>query len=70
MAQTTDEIRREIEMRRGELAQHINELEHRVKDSVDFNLQFRRHTAAFLAGAFGAGVLLGLLTGGEHRPGR
>jgi hypothetical protein len=64
MAQTTDEIKREIEARRGELAQSINELEYRVKDTIDFNQQFRRHTAAFLGAAFAGGLLLGLMTGG------
>ncbi len=63
MAQTTDEIRREIETRRGELAQNINELEHRVKDSVNFNQQFRRHSTAILGAAFAGGLLFGLITG-------
>jgi hypothetical protein len=70
MAETTDEIKREIEARRGQLAQSINELEHRVKDSIDFNQQFRRHTFAFLGVAFGGGLLFGLITGGGRRDSR
>lgn len=67
MAQTTDEIRREIEVRRGELAQNINELEHRVKNSVDLGLQFRLHTRVILGAAFCAGLLFGLFAGGRER---
>ena len=67
MAQTTDEIRQHIEARRGRLAQDINELEYRVRQTVDFKEQFRRHTGAILGSAFGAGLLFGLLTGGNSR---
>lgn len=67
MAEKTDQIKREIEARRGELAQNINELEHRFKDSMDFHQQFRKHTAAILGGAFAGGLLFGLMTGGGRR---
>ncbi len=64
MAETTDAIRREIEVQRGQLAQNINELEYRVKSSMDFNQQFRKHTGLILGAAFGGGLLLALMTGG------
>lgn len=67
MAETTDQIKREIEARRGELAQNINELEHRVKNSVDLNQHFRRHPVAILGAALGGGLLLGLMTGGRRQ---
>lgn len=63
MAETTDEIKREIQARRGALAQNINELEHRVKSTMDFNQQFRQHTGAILGAAFGFGLLFGMVTG-------
>jgi hypothetical protein len=67
MAQTTDELRQHIEAQRTRIARDINELEHRVRETVDFKEQFRRHTELFLGSALGAGVLLGLLTAGNHR---
>ena len=67
MAQTTDELRQQIEARRTRIARDINELEHRVRKTVDFREQFRRHTGVFLGSAFGAGLLLGIVTGGDHR---
>lgn len=72
MAETTNEIRHHIESQRGRLAEDINELEarvrrmeYRVKESVDWRHQFRTHTGAALGIAFGGGLLLGLLTGGD-----
>lgn len=63
MAQTTDEIRHEIETRRSALAQDINELEHRVKHSVNINEQFRRHRTTIFGAAFLGGLLFGFFTG-------
>lgn len=57
---TTDQIRQHIEARRGRIAQDIDELEYRVKRTVDWRAQFREHTAVIMAAAFAAGVLLGL----------
>ena len=65
MAQTADEIRQHIEVRRTRIAQDINELESRVRETVDFKEQFRRHTGAMLGSAFGVGLLFGLMTGGK-----
>jgi hypothetical protein len=47
--------------------QDINELEYRVRQTVDFKEQFRRHTGAILGSAFGAGLLFGLMTGGNSQ---
>ncbi|MCL4402486.1 MAG: DUF3618 domain-containing protein [Acidobacteria bacterium] len=66
MAQTTDEIRRSIEAQRGQLAQDINELEFRVRDTMDWRSQFRKHTGLLLGLAFGGGVALALMTGGPR----
>jgi hypothetical protein len=68
VAETTDEIRQHIEGRRTRIAQDINELEHRVRETVDFQEQFRRHTGAMLGSAFGVGLLFGLMTGGARAP--
>jgi hypothetical protein len=64
MVETTDQIKHEIALCRGELAQNINELEHRVKTTLDFRQQFHRHTGAILGAAFGGGLLLGWMSGG------
>jgi hypothetical protein len=66
MDQTTDEIRRHIEARRGELAQDINELEYRVKDTMDWQSQFRRHAGTILGLAFAAGLLFAFMTGSRR----
>ncbi len=62
MAETTDQIRQHIESRRVQLARDINELEQRVRETVDWRRQYQRHAGAALGVAFGAGVLLGLIS--------
>ena len=70
MAQTPDEIKQHIEFRRGQLAQDLNELEHRVRSTIDWRLQFEEHAAMALGLAFGGGLLAGLMTGGRGRAAR
>lgn len=61
MAQTLDEIKRHIEDRRGRLVQDVNELEARVRETVNWRVQFQRHTSAILGGAFAFGAIIALL---------
>ncbi len=68
MAQTPDQIKQHIEERRGRISEDINELEYRVKETVDWRSQFHRHTAAVLGGAFAAGALLGYVATSPRRP--
>jgi hypothetical protein len=67
MAETPDQIKQHIEERRGRITEDINELEYRVKRTVDWRTQFSRHTPAIMGAAFGAGVLLAFLTANRRR---
>ena len=62
MAETPDQIIQHIEERRGRISEDINELEYRVKETVDWRTQFSRHTAAMVGAAFAAGAVLGFAT--------
>ena len=48
------------------LAQDINELEFRVKSTVDWRARYREHTGVFLGAAFGFGLLAALLSGSRR----
>ncbi len=67
MAETPDQIKHHIEERRGRISQAINELEYRVKETVDWRTQFRRHPAVGMGAAFAAGALLGFITSGSRK---
>lgn len=67
MAETPDQIKQHIEERRGRITEDINELEYRVKETVDWRTQFSRHPAAIMGGAFAAGALLGFATTNPRR---
>lgn len=67
MAETVDQIKHHIELQRGRLAQNVNELESRVRETVDWRIQFRRHTGLALGLAFGFGMLLSLIMSGPGR---
>ena len=58
MGSQSDEVKRHIEEKRGELGARLNELEYRVKSAADWHVQVRRHPWKAAAGAFAAGMLL------------
>jgi hypothetical protein len=69
-----DAIERHIETTRTELGGNLQELESRVhalearvKEAIDWRIQFERHTAKILGVAFALGVLLALPFGGRRR---
>jgi hypothetical protein len=63
MKESPEEIRREVEQAHARLTQDLNALEYRVKNVTDWRWQFQRHPWPILGAAFGAALLLGLLTG-------
>jgi hypothetical protein len=65
MGETPDEIKREIEEARERIGVGIDQLEHRVKDAIDWRSQFDRRPWAFLGGAFGIAFLIGWITAPE-----
>jgi len=61
MAETVDQIKHHIESQRSLLVQNVNELESRFRETVDWRLQFQRHTGAMLGAAFAFGLVLSAL---------
>ena len=54
---STDEIRRDIEMRRQSIAQTVEQAGQKIEESLDWHTQVREHPFAALALAAGAGYL-------------
>ncbi len=72
MAETThqvtpEQIKEHIEARRGRISQDIDELEYRVRRSVDWRSQLREHTGAVMGAAFALGAVLGFVTTNRAR---
>ena len=61
MVQESDRIKQHIDEARAELGRNLEQLEHRVKDVVDWHAYFDRDPFKMLTAAFGGGLLLGLL---------
>jgi ElaB/YqjD/DUF883 family membrane-anchored ribosome-binding protein len=61
VVQESDRIKQHIDQTRAELGRNLSELEQRVKDVVDWRAYFDQDPFKVLAGAFGAGLLLGLV---------
>jgi hypothetical protein len=62
VGQTADQIRDEIDNQRQELGDNLQELERKVKETVDWRAQFEQKPMLGLGIAFGAGLLLSVLT--------
>ena len=56
---TSDQIRRDVEARRGELAGSVELLRRRVGELTDWRSQVREHRNELVAGAAVAGFLVG-----------
>lgn len=63
MGQTPDQIEEHIETRREDLRSNFEELENKVRSATDWRQQFRNNPAAFMAVAFGGGLLLANVIG-------
>jgi len=59
MGETPDDIKQEIENARHRLGADLNQLEARVKSTMDWRAQFDRNPWAWVGGAFGAAFLIG-----------
>jgi hypothetical protein len=64
MGETPDQIERHIYEKRSELGENINELQEKVKRTVDWRSQVEERPMTMIGLAFGGGVLLSLLFGG------
>ncbi|HEX3371501.1 MAG TPA: hypothetical protein VHS08_03225 [Candidatus Acidoferrales bacterium] len=67
MGEKTDEIEQHIGEQRRELGRNLNELQQKVKDSVNWRSQFEQHPAAMLGIAVGSGLLLSAIVGSGRR---
>lgn len=68
MGQTADQIRDEIDNQRMELGGNLQQLERKVKETVDWRAQFEQKPLLGLGMAFGAGVLLSaMLPSGDDK---
>ncbi len=61
MAQAPDQILSHIEAQRSQLARDVDELQGRIKEELDWRVQYWRHPEWFLAGAAFAGLLLSVI---------
>jgi hypothetical protein len=67
MDRDTDRVKQHLDHERRALRSNLAELEHRVRSSVDWRIQFRRNTAAFLGFACATGLLIGMMTARRRR---
>jgi hypothetical protein len=56
--ETLDQIERHIDATRSQLGNNLNELESRLRDTLDWRVQFDAHPLPMVAGAFGVGLIL------------
>ena len=61
MGQTADELRNQIEHQRQELGENLQQLEEKVKSTVDWRTQFEQKPWAGVGVAFAGGFLLSIL---------
>jgi len=59
MGETPDDIKHEIEHARERLGANLNQLEHSVKQTLDWRAHFDRNPVPFLGAAFGVAFLIG-----------
>jgi hypothetical protein len=69
---TSSRIKRNIDFERDDLARNVQQLEHRVKATMDWRTRFQKNPMTIIGLAFGGGLLLSGLIGGHRqtRPGR
>jgi hypothetical protein len=68
MGETADQIKQQIDEQREQLGSNLQQLETKVKDTVDWRTQFEQRPMAGVGLAFGAGFLLSVLmpSGGDN----
>ena len=66
MGETPDQIERHIYEKRSELGENIHELQHKVKNAVDWRAQFDERPWTMIGLAFGGGLLASILIGGAR----
>jgi len=67
MVETTRQIETYIENKREDLGSNLQELEHKLKSVTDWRQQFRNSPMTLVAVAFGGGIVLAGMLGGQRR---
>ena len=67
MAETSDQIQQHIQKTRLDLNENINELQQKVKTTMDWRTQFEEHPLTMMGLALGAGVVFSLLLPSRNR---
>lgn len=62
MGENPSQIEREIRQERSDLDRNLRRLEHKTREITDWRTHHRNHPGVFLGLAFGAGMVLGLVT--------
>ncbi len=62
MGKTTIELEQEIAVTRNRLGRNLNALENRIRERMDWRVQFRQKPGLFVGAAFGLGLIFGLMT--------
>ena len=62
----SDRSKRSIDLERNDLGRNIQQLEHKVKTTMDWPAQFQKNPRTMIGLAFGGGVLLSSLIGGRR----
>ncbi len=70
MGEKSNQIERQIDAERGELGQHLNELQSKVQEVTDWRAQFQKRPMVMMGVAVGGGLLLASMTGRRSRPKR
>ena len=65
MAEEPGEIKEHIEAERKKLGDDLEEIGHRMKDAVDLQVWYYKHTTVALGAAVAGGLLLSKLVGGS-----
>ena len=67
MAETSDQIQEHIQKTKLDLNENINELQQKVKSTMDWRTQFEEHPLTMMGLALGAGVVLSALLPARRR---
>lgn len=62
---SSDQIKRDIDRERAYLGKNLEQLDEKLNTALDWRAQVQKNLTTLLAIAFGAGVLLSMLTGGR-----
>lgn len=66
MGETPNQIEGHIRETRNDLSEQLNELQEKVKSTVDWRVQFQERPMVMIALAFGGGILLSALLPSRH----